>query len=127
MISASDKDILPAISTMIKFATTELLLLIQDVDGDHPMDLEEKSDEIEYSIEGICDTNYKDPLWGDDSRLSYEEWRDRSMKVKAIYNVWYEPQNLRMLVFNINEVESSADDMKVFEEIALQSDINLEK
>ena len=62
-LTHNDKDILPALTSMLKFATTELNLLIQDIDGDHPMDLEEKADEIEYSIDGIIEVNYKDPIW----------------------------------------------------------------
>ena len=48
------------------------------------MDLEEKADEIEYSIDGIVEVNYKDPLYEDNSRLNYPQWIERTDQVKAV-------------------------------------------
>ncbi len=45
---------------------------MQEVDELHPMDLEDKVDEIDYAMDPIRDTNYIEPLYGNQSRLSYQ-------------------------------------------------------
>ena len=87
---------------------------MQDVDETHPMDLEEKQSDINYAIDDILEENYLDPLYGDDSKLTYEAWQDRSSTLKEIAKVFYEPQNLRALVFTRANVEfpESADFVK---------------
>ena len=64
------------------------------------MDLEDKVDEIDYATDDMLEEHYLEPLYGTLSRLTYEEWRDQSTKTKAISEVWYVPQNLRMFIFN---------------------------
>lgn len=69
----------------------ELVTLMQEVDETHPMDLEEKQQDINYSIDDILEENYLDPLYGDESKLTYEVWRERSSQKKEIARVFYEP------------------------------------
>ena len=74
------------------------------------MDLEEKQDDIKGVFETIRETNYLDPLYNTDSKLSYEVWRERSSDKKDIARVFYQPQNLRALTFthaNIDFPESA--------------------
>ena len=76
----------------------------------HPMDLEEKQADIKDVYEAIRETNYLDPIYGSDSKLTYEAWRERSSEKKEISKVFYEPQNLRALTFtraNIDFPESA--------------------
>ena len=69
----------------------ELVTLMQEVDETHPMDLEEKQQDINDSIDDILEENYLDPLYGDESKLTYEVWRERSSQKKEIARVFYEP------------------------------------
>ena len=69
----------------------ELVTLMQEVDETHPMDLEEKQQDINYSIDDILEENYLDPLYGDESKLTYEVWRERSSQKKEVARVFYEP------------------------------------
>lgn len=70
------------------------------------------------SIKNVVEFNYIDPLFEDQSRLSYEMWRDRSTFIYSIYMVWYEPQNLRMLIFKKNQVEVAKKEMRAFDSFA---------
>ena len=69
----------------------ELVTLMQEVDETHPMDLEEKQQDINDSIDDILEENYLDPLYGDESKLTYEVWRERSSQKKEVARVFYEP------------------------------------
>ena len=69
------------------------------------MDLEEKEQDIDYSCDEIREDNYLDPLYGDESKLSYEDWQARSRDKPEIAKVFYEAQNLRSLVFLKSGVE----------------------
>ena len=69
----------------------ELVALMQEVDETHPMDLEEKQQDINDSIDDILEENYLDPLYGDESKLTYEVWRERSSQKKDVARVFYEP------------------------------------
>ena len=90
-ITAGDKDIAPVIAKMIKLVTVDLMQLIQDIDGDHPMDLEDKAEEIDYATDELLEEYYLEPIYGTANRLTYEEWKASSLKVKAICEVWYVP------------------------------------
>ena len=68
---------------------------MQEIDNLHPMDIEDKADDIDYAIDEIVEFNYLDQLFGDNSKLNYEEWKAESSKKKAISLLWYEPENLR--------------------------------
>lgn len=81
------------------------------VDEEEPMmSLDEKADEIMFSVSSVVDINYIDPLFQTESRLSFEKWRDRSIYTKQIYKVWYVPQNLRMLIFTKNQIDAALKD-----------------
>ena len=69
----------------------ELVALMQEVDETHPMDLEEKQQDINDSIDDILEENYLDPLYGDESKLTYEVWRERSSQKKDVARGFYEP------------------------------------
>ena len=56
------------------------------------MDIEDKADDIDYAIDEIVEYNYLDQLFGDNSKLNYEEWKAGSIKKKAIALLWYEPK-----------------------------------
>ena len=68
---------------------------MQEIDFLHPMDIEDKADDIDYAIDEIVEYNYLDQLFGDNSKLNYQEWKEQSIKKKAISLLWYEPENLR--------------------------------
>ena len=51
--------------------TVELVFLMQEIDELHPMDIEDKADEIDYAMDEIREVNYLDPLYGDMSRMTY--------------------------------------------------------
>ena len=56
-----------------------------------------------------------EPLYGDDSRISFEDWSSRSSKLKNIAQVWYVPQYLRLLTFARSGVRShEIDSFKFF-------------
>ena len=67
----------------------DLAKLMQEVDNVHPMDLEESAEEIDYTIDDIVDLNYLDPLYGDRSRLTYEEWVENSVKARRVSDLFY--------------------------------------
>ena len=69
----------------------ELVTLMQEVDETHPMDLEEKQRDINDSVDDILEENYLDPLYGDESKLTYEVWQERSSSKKDVARVFYEP------------------------------------
>ena len=98
---------------------------MQDLDEVHPMDLEDKADDIDYSIEDIHELNYLDPLYGSSSRMSYQEWISQSESTKAISKIWYEPENLRQLVFFRAGIKSSDADAAAFKKLAEQANVNL--
>ena len=104
-ISAQDKDIKPAVQKLVQLCTMELVTLMQEVDGTHPMDLEDKQQDINDLIDDILEEKYLDPLYGDDSKLTYEEWLERSSNENGVARVFYEPQNLRALVFTRASVD----------------------
>ena len=57
---------------------------MQEVDELHPMDLEDKVDEIDYAMDPIRDMNYIDTLYGDATRLTYQEFVTQSEAKKNI-------------------------------------------
>jgi hypothetical protein len=86
------------IQKLVKLCTTDLVQLMNEVEGTHPMDLEDKETDIEYLTDDLLEGNYLEPIYAANSRLAYEEWLTQS-KQKKISELWYVPQNLRMLVF----------------------------
>ena len=112
-ISNADKDIKVSLQKLVQLVTLDLNKLIQDVDGIHPMDLEDKEDEIDYIIDDMLEWNYLEPIYELKSAITYEEWVETSAKQRCIYDVWYNPQNLRALTFTragieMPEVEQTA-------------------
>ena len=114
-LSAGDKDIKPALTKLMNLCTLELVELMQEVDGTHPMDIEDKADDIDYAHDDLIEFNYLEQLYGTLSKLNYDEWMRESSKKKAISQIWYEPQRLRMLVFTKAGVEvPETEDFKSF-------------
>ena len=64
---------------------------MQEVDGITPMDISAKKKAIKDECEGILEWNYLTPIYGNYSRLSYDEWKKKSNKKKYISKVWYQP------------------------------------
>ena len=50
-----------------------------------------EADEIDYAIDDILEWNYIDPLFRNDSKLTYEEWLKRSNQVEQVNLIWYYP------------------------------------
>ena len=99
-MSAKDKDLEPVLRKLVSLCTLDLVNLMQLVDETHPMDLEDKADDLEYEMEAITEDNYLQPLYGTHgSKLAYETWVDNSVKTKSISQIWYNPDMLRKLVF----------------------------
>ncbi len=122
-MSHDDKDIHPSINKLVQLCTVELVFLMQEVDELHPMDLEDKVDEIDYAMDPIRDINYIEPLYGNQSRLSYQEFVAQSESKKNINQVWYQPNVLRNLVFTKVELPIEEAEKKSFE--ALAKEINI--
>ena len=45
---------------------------MQEIEEVHPMDIEDRQDDIDYEIERIIEINYLDTLFGMNSKISYE-------------------------------------------------------
>lgn len=97
-LSAKDKDISPVLTKLVHLCTLELIQLMQEVDLD-PIEELAEADEIEYAVDDIFEWNYIDPLFRNDSKLSYEDWITRTKEVKQVSLIWYYPQQLRSLAF----------------------------
>ena len=97
-LSASDKDIVPTITKLIKLCTSELAQLMFEVDRVAPSEVQGKVKEIDGTAESIIDENYLDPIFDHNSKLQYEEWVEESKKPQ-ITKVFYEVNNLRNLIF----------------------------
>ena len=130
-LSAGDKDITPCISKLMHLTTIDLVKLMAEVDGTHAMDLEEKENDIDYSVEEMVDLNYLDPLYGNKSKMSYEEWLDASERMKQISSIWYDPQTIRMLTFHRagitaeDGVGADKSDFDKFSELCGANKVNL--
>ncbi len=98
---------------------------MQEVDSVHPMDLEESAEEIDYTIDDIVDLNYLDPLYGDRSRLTYEEWIEHTQKAGRVSQVFYNAQNMRMLVFTRADIKAKPADTDSFTKLCEENKINL--
>ena len=97
-ISASDKDIVPTFTKLIKLCTTELAQLMFEVDRVTQSELQGKDKDINGTLDSIIDENYLDALFGHHSKLTYEAWIEESSKPQ-IAKVFYAVNNLRNLVF----------------------------
>ena len=98
-LSANDKDISPTLEALTKLVTTDLARLMKDLTGDHPMDLDDKEDDVAYLTETFQD-NYLDMIFGDRSRMSYSEWMQAMLDRKDINELWFDPQRLREMVLH---------------------------
>ena len=52
-LAANDKDITPVIENMMKFVTVDVARLMKDVQGNHPMDLDDKDKDVEELVEEL--------------------------------------------------------------------------
>ena len=99
---------------------------MQEVDNLHPMDLEESAEEIDYTIDDIVDLNYLDPLYGDRSRLTYEEWVEHTVKARRVSDLFYNAQNMRMLVFTRADIKAALPaDAEEFTKVCEEFKVNL--
>ena len=66
---------------------------MQVVDSTHPMDFEDKAEQInDDELESLIEDTYYTPLYGRlGSKLNYSEWIDKSVTNPAICKVWYVP------------------------------------
>ena len=55
------------------------------------MDLEDSADDIDYKIDDIVELNYLDPLYGNQSRLTYDQWVEKTTRVKRVSEIFYKP------------------------------------
>ena len=76
---------------MIQLCTLELVTMMQEVDESHPMDLEEKDQDIDYASDDIREVNYIDTIFGDQSKMTYGEWRDTCHQKAEIREIFYKP------------------------------------
>ena len=99
-LHAQDKDMKLIILKLIKLCTSELALLMQEVDGTQKTSQTlGKEEVINATHNDIRNNNYLDPLFGANAKLSYEEWLDRSRSKPEISMLFYNSQMLRQLVF----------------------------
>ena len=111
--------------------TIDLVKLMAEVDGTHAMDLEDKENDIDYSVEETVDLNYLDPLYGTKSKMSYEEWLDATERCKAVNKVWFDPQTIRMLTFfragisAEDGVGADQADFEDFQKLCTENKVNL--
>ena len=54
-MSAMDKDLSPGLQALIMHSTVNIAKLMQEVGGKHPMDLEDRADEIDYKVEELVE------------------------------------------------------------------------
>ena len=47
-------------------------MLMQEIEEVHPMDIEDRQDDIDYEVEKILEINYLDALFGLQSKMSYD-------------------------------------------------------
>lgn len=74
-LSATDKDIAPVFESLIKFVLTDLTRLMSDTVSIHPMDVDmDKDDELDACLEDIFEYNFLEPVFGVNSRLTFEEF-----------------------------------------------------
>ena len=130
-ISAGDKDIKQIIQKMMYLTTVDLAKLMAEVDQSTAMDLEDRQEEIDYALEDTIELNYLNPLYGNISKMSYEEWINASEKAENINLVWYDPQAVRMLTLHRAGITANdgvgADkaDFDAFTELCTLHKINL--
>ena len=93
-ISASDKDIIPTMTKLIKLCTSELAQLMFEVDHVAPSEVQGKAKEIDGTAESIIDDNYLDPIFDHNSKLTYEAWVEANKKPQ-IAKVFFQVNNFR--------------------------------
>ena len=89
----------PAFNKLIKLCTSNIVTLMQEVDETHPMDLEEREEDMVSTYEEILEVNYLDPLYGDESKISYAVWCERTADKPEVFEIFYQPEKLRSLTF----------------------------
>lgn len=111
-LSASDKDIEPAIKKLVLLCTLELAQLMKEVDGIiTPAECRDShSRKIISSCDGILEYNYLDPIYEMKSKLAYEEWCTLSCQKPEICKVFYYPEKLRSLAFTRAGVDFEGKD-----------------
>ena len=77
-ISSTDKDINLAVTKLVNLVTVELIQLMQEVGCEDEVEELEQADLIDYEIDDMLEWNYLDPLFKNDSKLTYEDWLKRS-------------------------------------------------
>ena len=107
------------------FCTVDLVKLMREVDQimKIPVELEGREAEIDNQMEDILELKKDrveitrsydlDPLYGNRGKLRYDAWVDQSVTsptpsgetTRCIANIWYNPQNIRMLVFHRAAIE----------------------
>ena len=93
---------------MIKLATIDLTRLINDIDGIHPMDLEDKKGDLDDNLESFVEDVYLEFVFGVSSRLTYQEFLDKSVKSREVSDLWYKAANLR--AFILSKIDVYDDD-----------------
>ena len=116
-LSATDKDIEPVFDNLVKFALTDLTKLMIDIAQIHPMDLEDRDGEVQDFMGDIIENNFLEPIFGVDSRLSYDEFVNKVCLSKAFNKLFFKPQNLRMLVMHKLNVTDVAKDHLEFNKV----------
>ena len=87
----------------MKFVTSDLAKLMKDLTGNHPMDLEDQDDPVSYQLDAFQDS-YLDAIFGDSSRVSFQDWMKKMEERKDVNELWFDPQNLREMVLHKIEV-----------------------
>ena len=91
----------------------------------HPMDLEDKDGEVQEFLGDIIENNFLEPIFGVDSRLSYDEFVSKVCESKAFHKLFFKPQNLRMLIMHKLNIRDVAQDHLEFNKIAFEHNITL--
>ena len=83
---------------MVTLCTYEEAILISQVEGIHPMDMDAQ-EEIDYTIDDMLDQNYLDPIFGSLPKISLDKWKENSRAMQGISQIWYDAEKLRTLCF----------------------------
>jgi len=93
-LSATDKDIAPALQKLVLLCTIELAQLMLEVDGTPiPAECEasNRARKIIASCDDIREYNYLDPIYDMKSKLEYDDWCNLSCAKAEIREVFYSP------------------------------------
>ena len=104
-ISANDKDFPTGMDKHLNLTTLDLAKLMADIEGVEPMDLAERSEDIEYSFETIREEVFLDIVFGSDSRMSAETWIE-SVAHERVKGWIFDPQMTRSLIFDKTGIQN---------------------